>query len=212
MIAMLRLFYRLMDIGWVYRVAQLFGRPTVRRYNLLVRRHVPLGADQRVLEIGCGVGSSRPLFAADYTGIDINADYIRVARQTFSGEFYVMDAAQMSFEPDRFDDAVSIATGHHLSDCQLALMIRAATTVASTLHIIDSILPAPPGSPFKTALFRMDRGRHVRTFDELRSLVGENGRMHCHEILKGPLHDVCYIRASRLAPRSRTAGGAADAG
>ena len=197
---MLRLFHRLMDIGWVYRLAQLFGRPTVRRYDLLVRNHVPQGSDRRVLEIGCGVGSSRPLFAADYTGIDINADYIRMARQMLSGEFHVMDAARMSFEPDSFDDAVSVATGHHLSDGQLASMIRTATTVASTLHIIDSILPVSSGSPFKTALFRMDRGRYVRTFDELRSLVGENGRIHCHEILKGPLHDVCYIRASRLEP------------
>jgi SAM-dependent methyltransferase len=209
---MLRLFHRLMDIGWVYRLAQLFGRPTVRRYDLLVHNHVPQGGDRRVLEIGCGVGSSRPLLTADYTGIDINADYIRIARQMLSGEFHVMDAARMSFEPDSFDDAVSIATGHHLSDGQLASMIRTATTVASTLHIIDSILPVSPGSPFKTALFRMDRGRHVRTFDELHGLVGENGRIHCHEILKGPLHDVCYIRASRLEQRSRTAGGAVDAG
>ena len=131
---MLRLFHVLMDIGWVYRFAQLFGRPTVQRYRTLIRKHVPQNPDRRVLEIGCGVGSSRPLFAADYTGIDINPDYIRIARQTLTGAFEVMDASQMSFAPDSFDDAVSIATGHHLSDDRLAAMVRKATGVAATIE------------------------------------------------------------------------------
>ena len=195
---MLRLLYRLMEVGWIYRVAQLFGRPTVRRYRILIQKHVPQGADRRVLEIGCGVGSSRPLFAVDYTGIDINADYIRLARQTRGGEFHVMDAAEISFEPKSFDDAISIATAHHLSDDQLAAMVRKATNVAATLHIIDSILPVAPHAPFKTALFRMDRGRYVRTYDELRELVGGNARIHFQDVIKGPLHDICYIRASQI--------------
>src|ERR1700722_10182838 len=142
--AMLWLFHRLMDIGWVYRLAQVFGRPTVRRYRMLVEKHVPQSSERPVLEIGSGIGSSRPLFQADYTGIDINSDYIRIARQTMTGAFEVMDAAQMSFAPDSFDDAVSIATGHHLSDDQLVSMIRKATNVAATLHIIGSILPVSP--------------------------------------------------------------------
>jgi SAM-dependent methyltransferase len=197
---MLWLFHRLMDIGWVYRLAQVFGRPTVRRYRMLVEKHVPQSSDRRVLEIGCGIGSSRPLFQADYTGIDINSDYIRIARQTMTGAFEVMDAAQMSFAPNSFDDAVSIATGHHLSDDQLVSMIRKATNVAATLHIIDSILPVSPHAYFKTALFRMDRGQHIRTFDRLGEIVSHHARMHAKEVLEGPLHDVCYIRASRVDP------------
>jgi len=197
---MLRLFHRLMDIGWVYRFAQLFGRPTVQRYRSLIQKHVPQSADRKLLEIGCGVGSSRPLFVADYTGIDINPDYIRIAKQTLSGRFEVMDASQMSFAADSFDDAVSIATGHHLSDAQLAAMIRKATGVAATLHIIDSILPVSPHAHFKRALFRMDRGQHVRSFGKLRDIVAGNARLHDEEVLTGPMHDVCYLRASRLEP------------
>jgi len=208
---LLRLFHQLMDIGWVYRLAQLFGRPTIRRYQILVRKHVPQGADRRLLEIGCGIGSSRPLFEADYTGIDVNSDYIRIARQTLDGKFHVMDASQMSFAPSSFDDAVSIATGHHLSDDQLASMIRKATSIASTLHIIDSILPISPQAHFKTRLFRLDRGQYVRTFAELCDIVGRNAQLQFDEILEGPLHDVCYLRVSRrelgaTAARSGAAG------
>ena len=194
---MLRLFHRLMDIGWVYRFAQLFGRPTVQRYRTLIKKHVPQGVDRRLLEIGCGVGSSRPLFVADYTGIDINPDYIRIAKQTLSGRFEVMDASQMAFAEASFDDAVSIATGHHLSDAQLAAMIRTATGVASTVHIIDSILPVSAHAYFKRALFRMDRGQHVRTFGALRDIVADNAQLCAAEVVTGPLHDVCYLRVSR---------------
>jgi SAM-dependent methyltransferase len=197
---MLRLFHRLMDVGWFFRLAQMFGRPTVRRYETLIRKHVPRAADRRILEIGCGIGASRPLFAGDYTGIDINPDYIRIARQTLSGTFEIMDASQLAFGPDSFDDAVSIATGHHLSDDQLAAMVRQATSVAATLHIIDSILPVSPSAHFKRALFRMDRGRHVRTFDQLRAVVTRNAQIHESEVLTGPLHDVCYICATPASP------------
>ncbi len=76
----------------------------------------------------------------------------------------------MTFSPGEFDDAVSIATAHHLTDDQLAAMVRSATAAAATLHVIDAILRISPVSLFKTALFRMDRGRHVRTFEQLRKL------------------------------------------
>ena len=38
-----------------------------------------------------------------------------------------MDAGQMTFSPGEFDDAVSIATAHHLTDDQLAAMVRSAS-------------------------------------------------------------------------------------
>jgi SAM-dependent methyltransferase len=197
---MLQLLHRLMDVARVYRLAQLLGQPTIRRYRILVQKHVPRDPDRRVLEIGCGVGSSRTLFLGSYTGIDINPDYIRTARQTLDGKFYVMDAAQLSFDPNTFDDAVSIATGHHLSDEQLAAMISKATSIASNLHIIDAILPVATNARFKRTLFRMDRGQHVRTFEELRAIVMGNARVHLHEVLEGPLHDVCYLQVTGLPP------------
>jgi hypothetical protein len=103
----------------------------------------------------------------------------------------------MPFEPDTFDDAVSIATTHHLSDAQVAAMVAKATTVASQLHIIDAILPLSAKALFKRTWFRMDRGHFVRTFAQLRDVVGGNAQIECHEAITGPLHDVCYIRASR---------------
>lgn len=194
---MLRAFHNLQETARGYSLTQLLGRPTINRYRSFVFTHVPQGPTRRILEIGCGVGSSRPWFQGIYTGIDINPEYIARARASFSGEFRVMDAGHVTFSPGEFDDAVSIATAHHLTDGQVAAMVKSTTTAASSLHLIDAILPISPASLFKTALFRMDRGRYVRTFEQLRSLVGRHARVEFSEAVEGPLHDVCYIRASR---------------
>jgi SAM-dependent methyltransferase len=151
---MLRFFYLLLDTARGYRLAQVLGLPTIRRYRSLVREHVPRDPSRRVLEIGCGVGAAREWFADDYTGIDINPDYIRRARREVAGNFHVMDAAQMSFGSDAFDDAVSTATAHHLTDEQLSSMITKATSVASNLHIIDAFLPISPKQRLEKPCFR----------------------------------------------------------
>lgn len=186
-----------METASGYGLAQVFGLPTIRRYRAFVREHVPSKAGRHVLEIGCGIGSARSLLGENYTGIDINPDYIEKARRRFSGNYFVMDAAAMPFKPNTFDDAVSIATAHHLSDEQLASMVRKAVTIAMQFHIIDAILPISP-SRFKTALFRMDRGRHIRTFERLCNIVRQNARLETSQAVTGPLHDVCYIRASAI--------------
>jgi SAM-dependent methyltransferase len=194
---MLRALYLLLNTAPGYRLAQLLGRPTIRRYEALVREHVPQDPARRILEIGCGVGLAREWFPGDYTGIDINPDYIRSARRKVDGNFQVTDAAQMSFMPNAFDDAVTIATAHHLNDEQLASMVREATIAASTLHIIDAILPISPKHRLKKALFEMDRGRHPRTFAQLHDIVSRHARVDAPQLVQGPLHDICYIRAWR---------------
>lgn len=194
---MIRLFHRLVETPWIYSLTQMLGRPTVERYHAFVRKYVPQEKGRRVLEIGCGTGSARPLFAGDYTGIDINPGYIGQAQRNFAGTFQTMDAGALPFAPKSFDDAVTIATCHHLSDLQLASMVAKAVTVAGHLHIIDAILPLSARSVFKRAWFRMDRGQFVRTFEQLSKIVGDNADIDFRDVVEGPLHDVAYIRASR---------------
>ena len=189
--------YRLLEFPTIYALNQMIGAPTVRRYRALIAQHLPQDPARRVIEIGCGLGTARPLFGPNYTGIDINEAYIENARQNFSGKFCVVDAAKLPFAPDTFDDAFSIATTHHLTDEQLSSMVGQAVAIASFLHIVDAILPVSSVSWFKNAYFRMDRGRYPRTIDRLREVVSQNANLEYFQTLKGPLHDVCYIRASR---------------
>jgi SAM-dependent methyltransferase len=195
---LLKAFHDLQDTARGYSLTQLLGRPTIKRYHAFVGAHVPPEPARRILEIGCGLGSARPWFRGTYTGVDINPEYIAKARENFQGDFHVMDAARLTFLPDQFDDAVSIATAHHLTDEQLGAMVRGALTAAASLHVIDPVLPITSPSLFKMALFRMDRGQHLRTFNHLRGIVHRDGRVKFSEIAQGPLHDVCYIRVCRF--------------
>ena len=194
---MLRSFYLLLESAGGYGFTQWFGLPTIRRYQALIRKHVPQDASRSILEIGCGIGSARDLFTRDYTGIFINPEYIRAARRKFSGKFFAMGAAEMSFAPNMFDDAINIATTYHLTDEQLALMIRKSLIGAPGNHVIDAILPISSNDWFKTVLFRMDRGRYARTFGQLSEIFSRNARIEHHQLVEGPLRDVCYIRALR---------------
>lgn len=194
---MFRLLYRILDTPFGYWFNQLFGAPTIRRYRSLARTYVPQAPERRLLEIGCGLGNARSWFVADYTGVDINARYIEYARRRHSGTFLVVDAGGMNFAPGSFDDVVSIATGHHLTDEQLGAMVDSALAVAGNLHLIDAILPISPNHRFKRWFFQQDRGRHARSFEQLQALVGRHSHIDTYRLLPGPLHDVCYIRASR---------------
>ena len=160
-----------MDTAQGYSLAQLCGLPTILSYREFVRKTATSRGRPRSRNRLRGQ-ISRQLFMGDYTAIDINPDYIAKAKGHLSGQFYVMNAAMLPFAPNSFDDAVCIATAHHLSDAQLAAMVSKAVIVARTLHIIDAILPLSPKAIFKRTLFQMDRGRFVRTLSSLCTFVG----------------------------------------
>jgi SAM-dependent methyltransferase len=200
-----------MEIASFYAVNQWLGRPTTDRFRRLIREFVGDTASHRVLDLGCGIGNYRDLFAGEYVGVDINPDYIAYARARFSDRFEVMDAAQLSFVGETFDDVVTIATTHHLSDEQFVEMVRGTLGFlrpGGALHIIDAILPVSPNVMFKTFWFRMDRGRYARRIREMTQLVARAGRVVVQQILTGPLHDTAYIRVEPLArqPGAREPG------
>src|ERR1051325_4058390 len=83
--------------------------------------HIPEAAqfanarDLRVLEIGCGLGTDGAQFAkagADYTGVDLTAAAIELARKRFEqfglqGEFQVADAENLEFPDERSEEHTS---------------------------------------------------------------------------------------------------------
>lgn len=77
-----------------------------------------LGAEERVLDIGCGNGvtsieAARRIPAGSVVGVDLSGAMLEVARQRAAGaglanvEFLKADAQSHPFEPDSFDVAIS---------------------------------------------------------------------------------------------------------
>jgi ubiquinone/menaquinone biosynthesis C-methylase UbiE len=97
--------------------------------------HIPLAADfesargQRVLEIGCGLGTDGAQFAkagAVYTGVDLTDAAIDLARKRFelfdlAGEFRTADAENLDFADNSFDLVYSHGVLHHTPDTARAV-------------------------------------------------------------------------------------------
>lgn len=189
---------RVLELPAVYDLNQFIGQPTVRRYAQLLVEEVPLSAETRMLDLGCGTGATRKLIPGNYVGIDINPDYIASAKRIRDGgEFIAMDATKLTFPDASFDQVISVATTHHLDGEQLQAMALEALRVVrpgGAFHIIDAILPVNPRDRAKEMFFRMDRGRFPRKLEHLVATVSRAAAVARTRVLNGPMHDVAYLK------------------
>jgi len=191
---------RLLETPAGYQLNQKLANPTVHLFKGLIQTAFSESKTKEILDIGCGTGNYRPCFPGRYTGLDINPAYVASASERYpDATFAVMDAANLNLESDSFDEVVSIATTHHLTDAELLSMTGEAVRVARPggyFHIFDAILPVEKNT-FKTTFFRLDRGRFPREAEDFLKLVAQCGTVTHKEILSGFLHDVIYVRIRR---------------
>jgi ubiquinone/menaquinone biosynthesis C-methylase UbiE len=97
--------------------------------------HIPLAADfaaargQRVLEVGCGLGTDGAQFAkagAIYTGVDLTEAAVELARRRFElfdlpGTFRTADAENLDFADESFDIVYSHGVLHHTPETERAV-------------------------------------------------------------------------------------------
>ena len=194
--AVLAPLYRVAEHGNGYAFAQLFAKPTTDRFRALIRKKLNPRSGETLLDVGCGPGNYRSSFACQYSGIDINPSYIKMASSRLEGRFVVMDGTRLEFADESFDHVVSVAILHHLTDEQVVQMVREARRVckpSGRVHLIDIILPVTPNFTFKRIMCHLDRGEYPRTYDHLCGLIAKAGPITSREIMPGPLHDVAYV-------------------
>jgi SAM-dependent methyltransferase len=165
-----RLADRAFELPFVYRTLQA---PFHERKIAPCLRHLALTPATRVLDVGCGPGTNAAHFhGVQYTGIDINPEYIASARRRHPGRFVVGDVTDPSVLPnERFDVVLLNSLMHHLPDeASHHLMSRLGQRLnpSGRLHILDLILP-PDASPARL-LARLDRGRFARPLEAWRAL------------------------------------------
>jgi SAM-dependent methyltransferase len=188
--------YRLAEHTKGYALAQWVSRPTTDRFRALIGSRVNPGRGETLLDVGCGPGHYRNSFACQYSGVDINPDYIEMASSRLDGQFMVMDGTRLEFADKTFDHVVSVAILHHLTDDQVVQMVREARRVCKPsgwVHLLDAILPVTPNFTLKRTIFRLDRGEYPRTPEHLCALIAKAGPISASEIKAGPLHDVIYV-------------------
>jgi len=189
------------DNPTVFALSQRLIPFTVWVYEDLIQRRIVAPRGARVLDVGCGVGAHRRFFpGTEYTGIDVNSDYIERANQKYGGGFKTMDATRLEFDDAAFDLGFCVAAFHHLDDAQAAAVIGELYRVVrpgGTVHVIDPVIPGDPRAFVKRWVFANDRGRHQRTERRMRDLAETVAPISAAERVTGRLHDVLYLRLER---------------
>jgi ubiquinone/menaquinone biosynthesis C-methylase UbiE len=197
-----RIVWRILDNPLVFGLTQKYLGGTTRIYRAFIGERIRVANDTRLLDVGCGIGNFRDDFKCGYTGVDINPGFVESARRQCPGtEFHVMSGTGLSFADEEFDQVVTIATLHHIDDAGVVDTIQEARRVcrnSGKVHIIEAIYPLKPYKILNYLVFALDRGRHQRTFEQLRTLLASQLPIEVAETKSGFPHDVCYISIPAL--------------
>jgi SAM-dependent methyltransferase len=128
---------------------------------------------RRVLDVGCGPGTNARRFTgADYLGIDINEDYLAIARRKHNGRFIQADLETADLSAlGRFDTVLVNSFLHHLSDeavGRILEQIRSLLEPAGTVHFLELVMPERRSLAMLMA--KLDRGRYARPLAAWRAL------------------------------------------
>lgn len=97
-----------------------FGTAVMDREAAYVKRHV--AADDRILDVGCGVGSLEERFPGQETvGLDRSEAMVRTARERAPGPFVLGDATALPLATGSVDAAVFVSTLEFAPDVEAAL-------------------------------------------------------------------------------------------
>lgn len=160
----------ILELPFVYRCWQA---PFVKKKTAPIFKHNRLDKVRRVLDLGCGPGTNAPLFASvDYTGIDINPNYITSAIKRYGNKFKTADIRDYSTEPgERYDFIFINSFLHHIDDANTEAILAGAANVLSNdgcIHILELVLPARRCIARQMA--QWDRGDFPRPLEKWRSL------------------------------------------
>lgn len=180
-----RLADRAFEHPLVYRVLQA---PFHERKLAPFLRRLDQQSATRVLDVGCGPGTNaRHFCSVQYTGVDINPEYIANAKRRFPGRFLVGDVTDPAMLPaEQFDCVLLNSLMHHLDDVAVSgLLGRLGRLLApgGSIHILDLVLPDHWCAA--QMLARLDRGRFARPIAEWQALFER--AMHIETLEQYPL-------------------------
>lgn len=164
---------------------KLLGATQLRRD--MVAKYICAVPGDKVLDIGCGPGDMLAMLReVDYTGIDLNEDYIAAARSTFGphGSFCVGDARDLGRLADQeFDIILGMGLLHHLDDAAAGGVFRFASSVLRPEGRMISLDPcfSETQSSIARWLINRDRGQNVRAAEGYSALARPAfERVECH--------------------------------
>lgn len=137
-----------------------------------VHTYVKPKENDKILDIGCGPGNVLGCipFPVDYTGVDVDQNYITHAAKEYGnkGRFLCQFANRTTFpESDVYDIVIASGLIHHLTDDAARELFETAHHVlkkGGRLVTLDGCY-VDGQNPIARMILSRDRGQHVRTQD-----------------------------------------------
>ena len=183
-----------------------------RKATVKMVAKLSLSADQRVLDVGCGIGGAARYIAAEtgckVTGLDLTPEYIEVARKlsdlTGLGDkttFETGSALAMPFDDGAFDAAVTFHVAMNIAD-RAALYGEIARVLkpGAAFGIYDVMRQRDGNRTFPVPWASTPETSHLTTPDEMLALLSNAG----FEV--GGVEDLTDIALSVFRPSQATAG------
>ena len=152
-----------------------------RSHNLsIVKKELDAGRQEKILDIGCGIGNFSKFAEGSYTGIDFNENFIKYAIRHYGGKnkmFMVMDAKKLKFRNKSFDKSIFVGMLHHFSDEECGMILKEAMRVTKKRLVISDMLPTKglnlplPRKMLVNFIYKMDRGSSIRPKEKQLEIV-----------------------------------------
>lgn len=168
------------------------GHSTIKKFLI---GKIPKNADG-ILDQGCGTGEYSLLFKKNYTGLDNNSKDINYAKKIFKGVFVIGTATKMPFQTNNFSVVFAVGLHHHLTNNLAKKAILESIRVTKKqgkIIIIDAMMPKNPLNLPGWFLRKMDRGGHVRKFEDTLKLLPKNIKYDCRILSSFPFDYVTII-------------------
>jgi ubiquinone/menaquinone biosynthesis C-methylase UbiE len=171
--------YRLLDHPSVYRLSQSMLAPGGERMfiNHIGQLLKSQPQARRLLDVGSGPSSWLSRVGLDPIGLDVTDSYMKTYREN-GGVAVRASADRLPLAADSIDAVWTMFLLHHLPDDRARRVIQEMVRVCAgggCVVVIDAVMPRSAWTrPFAYAIRRLDRGRHMRTEQQITSLLPDS--------------------------------------
>ena len=131
-------------------------------------------SEEKIIDIACGVGTFSTLVPGEYTGIDINTNFINFAKRKYKKNFLVADASNLKMFNDKsFDKALLIDCIHHLSDDKVKKILQETCRITKNKILIIDVAEQTKNNFIGKFLLKMDVGKFTRTSSKLKNIISQ---------------------------------------
>lgn len=202
---MLKILYKMLENPKVYDLSQnlLGGDRVFRAIKEAIATQLSGISYNNVLDVGCGTGLFADCFKGEYTGIDINQEYIRRAETKGRGTFLVADATSLPFNNETFGLVFTLGVLHHLDKQEREKMLKEMWRVCKAgghILIVDGLVPSNRLNLIGYVLAKLDRGRfkmRMERFKEMINFVYSNKRWVKYTHIKSFPHELIAVNLQR---------------